>query len=86
MAAVVETDPTKPANLAVVRALLAAHADVNAKDGNNTALTLAQQYGSREVVQLLIAAGATAPAPICFTSVCDPNCRMVQVSCGGKKE
>ena len=45
----------------VVRALLAAGADVNAKEGADTALTIASQYGSREVVQLLIAAVANQP-------------------------
>ena len=57
---------TESLHLEVVRALLAAKADVNAKradvDGNDTALTLASSNGNLEMVQALLAAIADVDA------------------------
>jgi ankyrin repeat protein len=49
-------------HLEVVRALLGAKADVNAKmDNGQTALMMASQGGHQEVVELLKSAGAAGP-------------------------
>ena len=46
-------------NLQVIKALLAAGADVNAKDKyGETALTLAKEKNNSEIINLLLAAGA----------------------------